>query len=862
MSISPIVIHPMNNGYINSLTPTINGTGEPGATINATLNNVNYTAQVKENGTWAIEVQNPLTEGATYQLSVQQTNQSNVMMGASAVSFQANPGLMAAHSVASPQANQYVNTATPTVQGTGKAGATINVAIGNEKYSTVVNADGSWSVMLSRPLAQGVNTVSATQTDMGNISPAAQVSFLVDSIAPAEPVVSAPVDMSVVKTPKPVISGQGEPGANIDATVDDRNYSTVANASGAWSMEVSEALGDADHVLSVKQRDAANNISPAKVLLFTVDTQLPEAPTVQSPANNQFISTAMPVIKGSGDAGNEIQAVYAGKMYTSTVDQDGSWQVKITDRLPEGNQTVKLYQVDKAGNVSMPTDLLLRIDTSIPPMPAVLFPMQNGFVNATPFSINGTGEPDATVIIQVAGRNLTAQVNRDGCWSINIDLPNKHAYTASISQQDAAGNHGPSAELKFNVDTGSLNAPGVTYPAQGSFINTDIPVVGGKARPGATVHVGIGDATHTVAADDQGNWVLQPGQLGHGLQSLRVWQNVMGNTSPQTSVSFQVKTKAPAAPTVLQPGDQTQVNGWQIGISGTAEPNATLDIHVDTQTLSATADAGGAWSVAPPGVLPNGTHAILARQTDRAGNIGPFAEISFQSTGQPTAAATQDALPVVAQITCNPSGPQWINKTIAVLTANKPIMVNGSQGTCFARVIAFNGLHRFEYTDLAGTAYTAVVGVDWLDDIPPVIDITSGGNGGYFSADKTVHFYKHGPSGVKSSLLNGASFISGITVNAEGYYTVEVRDHAGNISTRDFVIDRSSPTITGVSSGMTASTDVTLGYYDTICGIKSATLNGNPFSPGTVVNANGSYNVSVTDNAGNSVQFDFQVQKP
>lgn len=861
MPIPPVIIHPMNNGYINSLTPTINGTGEPNATIHAMLNNINYTAQVKYNGTWAFDVQNPLAQGSTYQLSVQQTNVGNAVTSSPAVSFQANPALMTAHTVTGPQANQPINTATPTVQGTGKAGATISVAAENGTYSTVVNADGAWSVALNKPLGQGVNTISATQIDMGNLSAAASVSFLVDTVAPPEPVVSAPADMSVLKTQRPVISGQGEPGASIDATVDDQTYHAVVNPGGAWSMEVSTALADTDHVLSVKQRDAANNISPEKVLLFTVDTKLPNAPAVESPQSSQFSTTATPVIKGHADAGNVIQAVFAGKIYPTTVLSDGSWQVKIADRLPEGNQTIKLYQVDAAGNVSLPADLLLKIDTGVPAMPTVLFPVQNGFVNTAPFAIHGTGEPDATITIKVASRELTAPVSRDGSWSIPADLRNRHTYSASISQQDAAGNHSPGVELKFNVDAGTLAAPEISAPMAGSWTNSGTLALSGKARPGATVFANIANTTLTATADDKGSWQMQPGQLPQGQQTLRVWQNAMGNLSPQSSVIFQIKTGAPAAPAIQTPANQAQIGNGQISISGTAEPSARLDIHVDTQTLSAMADASGKWSIAMPGPLPNGIHAILARQTDPAGNAGPFAEVLFQIYGQAVAAATQDTLPVVAQITCNPSGPRWQTRSIAVLTANKPIQVNGVQGTCFARVVAANGLCSFTYTDLAGTEFAAVAGIDWLDDLPPVIDISPNTNGNFFSVDKTVHYYKYGPSGLQSALLNGAPIACGTAVNAEGWYTVEVCDRAGNKSARCFVIDRTPPTITGISNGMVVNTDVTLNFYDTLSGIKSATLNGTAISTGSVITANGSYQLHVCDNAANSVQMEFQIQK-
>ncbi|MCM3378198.1 Ig-like domain-containing protein, partial [Bacillus licheniformis] len=60
-----------------------------------------------------------------------------------------------------------------------------------------------------------------------------------------------------------------------------------------------------------------------------------------------------------------------------------------------------------------------------------------------------------------------------------------------------------------------------------------------------------------------------------------------------------------------------------------AQPNTTVTIQVDGQTIGAvTADANGRWSYTP-GTLPEGAHQVTVTQTDSSGNTSELSTVGI-----------------------------------------------------------------------------------------------------------------------------------------------------------------------------------------------------------------------------------------
>jgi hypothetical protein len=81
-----------------------------------------------------------------------------------------------------------------------------------------------------------------------------------------------------------------------------------------------------------------------------------------------------------------------------------------------------------------------------------------------------------------------------------------------------------------------------------------------------------------------------------------------------------VDTIAPAAPAITSPQENGFV-GASFTLSGTAEPNATVEVFEGTTSKGTTqTGAGGNWSKALSGVA-DGSHTYTAKATDAAGNV-------------------------------------------------------------------------------------------------------------------------------------------------------------------------------------------------------------------------------------------------
>ncbi|EDY0439034.1 Ig-like domain repeat protein, partial [Salmonella enterica subsp. enterica] len=187
--------------------PILNGTGEPGATITIFDNGTPLgTAQVGENGSWTFPVPRNLSEGS-HNLTVSATDPAGNTSAVSApwtiVVDITPPAIPVLTSVVDDQpgitgnlvSGQLTNDATPTLNGRGEAGATINVYLDGNPASigtTTVNSDGTWSFTPQTPLANGSHTFTLSATDPAGNSSAVSSGFVltIDATPPAAPVIA------------------------------------------------------------------------------------------------------------------------------------------------------------------------------------------------------------------------------------------------------------------------------------------------------------------------------------------------------------------------------------------------------------------------------------------------------------------------------------------------------------------------------------------------------------------------------------------------------------------------------------------------------------------------------------------------
>ncbi|MDR0286076.1 MAG: Ig-like domain-containing protein, partial [Propionibacteriaceae bacterium] len=539
----------------------------------------------------------------------------------------------AAPVVISPAAGATVGDDTPTIRGTGEAGATVTVAdaAGQSLCTATVAPGGTWSCAVAPALDEGPVQLSITQTDpAGNPSPATTLTVTVDVTAPAAPVVTAPADGATVGD-TPTIRGTGEVGATV--TVADAAgtalCSTTVQPDSTWTCTVpaSHALADGPQPFTVTQADTAGNVSAAVTVTPVVDTAPLAGPTITEPANGDIISGALLMVKGTGKPGATLTVSdkLGHTLCTTTVAADGMWACEVTIPAVAGPVELVATQTDDSGRTSGPAVVTPVVEAEVPAAPTVTT------ANAT--TITGTAPSGTMVTVtypKADGTNgtVTAQVPSSGTWSLPTPADAASGPVTAVAT-DAHGTQSPPVTAQLDVDIPA--APVVGTPRPGAVLGDPTPVVTGTGEPGARVTVTDADGTAlcTTSVLPSGAWtctVQKP--LSDGAVELRVTQtDPAGNASAPTVVTVTVSTKVPGVPAITTANATT--------VAGTAEPGGTVTVTYPkadgtTGTVTARVGSSGTWSIATPADAVAG--AITAVVTDAAGHTSARATATLDPT--------------------------------------------------------------------------------------------------------------------------------------------------------------------------------------------------------------------------------------
>ncbi|MGL6045617.1 MAG: Ig-like domain-containing protein [Vogesella sp.] len=193
----------VGDGVTNDTTPTISGTGEPGASIKVTMPGTGevLTTTVQPDGKWSVTPTQALANGSTGTAQVQATDVAgntstatvavtidNVAPPAPTVTITTdtnNDGLISGSEMGT-ATTLAVRIALPTE---AKAGDTLQINLGTGTQTVVLTAAnitaGAVTTTVAKPAEQATATVSATLTDVaGNVSPVSSDSAKMNASAP------------------------------------------------------------------------------------------------------------------------------------------------------------------------------------------------------------------------------------------------------------------------------------------------------------------------------------------------------------------------------------------------------------------------------------------------------------------------------------------------------------------------------------------------------------------------------------------------------------------------------------------------------------------------------------------------------
>jgi len=637
--LAPIMMSPSSGSTTNDSTPVYSGTAEAGATVEVVVDSVSIgSVTVDASGHWTYTPTTPLADGAHSALARASDGTGNTSPDSNKNTFTVDTTAPAAPVVTNPANGSTTNDSTPTYSGTAEAGATVAVVVDSVSIGSVTaDASGNWTYTPSVPLADDSHSVKSRATDAaGNTSVDSNTNtFTLDATPPAAPVVTDPANGSTTNNARPVFSGTGVPNVEITVFVDIAAIGHVnADAAGNWSFTPAGDIFDGAHTVWTQAKDAAGNWSlNSNTNAFTVDTAAPPAPVTTSPADGSATNDSTPTYSGTAEANSTVTVVVDGTpIGTTTANASGIWSLTQPTALANSSHTVRSRSTDTAGNTGPDSNTnTFTVDTTPPAAPVVTSPAQGTMTNDSTPTYTGTAETNAIVTVVVDGASFgPVTADASGNWTYTPSVPLADgAHTVKSSASDAVGNTSPDSNTNtFTVDSTAPAAPVVTSPAAGSTTNDSTPTYSGTAEANSTVNVFVdGTSIGTTPADASGNWSMtEPTSLTDGSHMVRSRAtDAIGNTSPDSgSNAFTVDTTAPAAPVVTDPAEGSTTKDATPTYKGTVEANAIVTVVVDGASFGpVTADASGNWTYTSAVPLADGSHLVLARASDGAGNTSP-----------------------------------------------------------------------------------------------------------------------------------------------------------------------------------------------------------------------------------------------
>uniref|UniRef100_UPI0035A21D08 Ig-like domain-containing protein n=4 Tax=Escherichia fergusonii TaxID=564 RepID=UPI0035A21D08 len=842
----------------SALTISGTSTAEAGQTVTVTLNGINYSGNVQADGSWSVSVPtgdladltaSPYTVSAAVSDKAgnptSATHNLTVDLAAPVVTINTVAGDDIINATEHAQAQIISGSATGATTGN-----TVSVTIGTTTYTTVLDANGNWSIgvpaSVISALAQGDVTITATVTDSAGNSGTASHTVSVALGAPVLDINTIAVDDIINATEKGAdlsISGtSNQPaGTQVTVTLNGQNYTTTADASGNWSVTVPASavgtLGEATYTVTAAATDVDGNSGSASHNV-QVNTALPGV-TINVVATDDIINAAeagaTQTISGQvtrAAAGDTVTVTLGGATYTATVQADLSWSVDVPasalQALGNGELTISASVTNSVGNTGNGTREIT-IDANLPGLRVdtvagddVVNIIEHGQALVITGSSSGLAV-GSNVTLTINGQTYVAAVLADGTWSVGVPAVDVSAWpvgalTITASGSTTAGNpvsvtHPVTVDLSaVAVSINAITADDVINAAEkGAALTLSGSTSGVEA--GQTVTVTFGGKTYTASVAANGSWsttvpAADMAALRDGDASAQASVSNVNGNSATTTHAYSVDATAPTVTINTIAGDDI-LNAAEAGAaltitgSSTAEAGQTVTVTLNGANYTGTVQTDGSWSISVPpadlSALTASNYTVSAAVSDKAGN------------------------------------PTSVNHNLTVDTSVPVVTINTVAGDD-----VINATEHAQAQIISGSATGAATG--------STVTVTIGSNTFTTVLDASGNWSVGVPSSVVSALANGTVTINASVTDAggnSGSATHQVTVNTGlpsitfNAISGDNVLnadEKGQPlTISGSSTGLATGAQVTV------------TLNGHNYSATTDAAGNWTLTVPVSD---------------
>ena len=454
---SPQITSPQPGDTFDTGQLTIAGTGSPGLSVRLFERDVTRdrplgTASVEADGQWSLALSEPLGEG-DHQLTavtVDATGQASVASPPLTVAVTLPP--LSSPVILRPRQGQILHEGRPTLTGTAVPGGTVRLLRDDQLLGSVeVPADGNWSFTVSKPLPEGLHTLTALSEDAaGRISESSKA-IVVNVIPPAltaPAMLALDVEETIQGQELPLL-GTASPGATVWVFSGEQVLGiTKAGDDGRWTFRLPTTLAEGTYRLRAAVVDDDGRTSPlSSPVTLRVLPRIMATPAIISPSAGVTLMQGRLSLSGVAQPGSTVE-VRDGQtpLGTTQAGPDGRWTFWVSQPLGIGEHQLTAMARDDRGRISSPSPPVLAhvsappppptpIPTPTPaPIPALTPPTIAEVLAGESVTVTGTTLPGATVAVYDGapsdgdpsdGAVLlgSIQAGTDGVWSLVLGKP-------------------------------------------------------------------------------------------------------------------------------------------------------------------------------------------------------------------------------------------------------------------------------------------------------------------------------------------------------------------------------------------------------------------------------------------------------
>jgi hypothetical protein len=571
----------------------------------------------------------------------------------------------------------------PTFTGTAEAGATVTLY---DTDGSVIGSGtavgGTWLITPTVALGNGSHTITATARDAaGNVSAASgSQAITIDKAAPTLTITSDVARLKIDETAIITFTFSEDPDATFtraDVSVAGGTLSALSGTGLTRTAVFTPNAGVDGGVAGItvaagSYTDKAGNSGGAgatPVLAF--DTRAPAAPSspdldrnsdTGSSDSDNITGDTTPTFSGLAEVGSTVRLYDGATEIGSVVAIDGTWSIT-SSVLGAGIHTITAVATDPAGNrgpASQALEIHVVTDAPATQVSGIVLSADTGIsasdliTRTASQTISGTLDAALAVGEHVeasfdGGDNWASAISSTGsaAWSLATTLA-AGTHTISVRVTNAVEIGGPVKTQEYTLDT---VAPGVTITsnvAQLKVGETATITFTFSEDPGATfswdgssgdVTVSGGTLSAISGSGLTRTAIFTPSAATNGgTASITVaagsYIDLAGNNGTAgLTPSLRFDTLAPVAPTAPVLAAESDsgtsdsdklTNRNTLTLTGTTEAGTTIRLY-DTDGVTEVGSAvaiGGAWSITTS-PLATGSHTLVARATDAAGNTSP-----------------------------------------------------------------------------------------------------------------------------------------------------------------------------------------------------------------------------------------------